>query len=138
MYRFVGTALAARGFVAAIPDYRVYPEVRFPGFVEDAARAVRWVRDDRRPMAATPARLVLAGHSAGAHIAAMLALDPQWLRASRHGPAAATCAGCSGSPVPTTSCRSIRMRSRTIFGPETGAARRSRSTSPPPARRRRC
>ena len=46
MYRFVGTALASRGFVVAIPDYRVYPEVRFPGFVEDGARAMRWVRDN--------------------------------------------------------------------------------------------
>jgi len=81
MYRFVGTALASRGSVVAIPDYRVYPEVRFPGFVEDGARAVRWVRDNVERFGGDPGRIVVAGHSAGAHIAAMLAIDGRWLRA---------------------------------------------------------
>ena len=40
MYRFVGAALADRGFTVVIPDYRVYPEVLFPAFVDDAAEAV--------------------------------------------------------------------------------------------------
>ena len=79
-YRFVGTAVAERNIVAVLPDYRVYPEVRFPDFLEDAARAVRWVRDTIEDYHGDPARIVVAGHSAGAHIAAMLALDPQWLR----------------------------------------------------------
>jgi acetyl esterase/lipase len=81
MYRFVGTALASRGSVVAIPDYRVYPEVRFPGFVEDGARAVRWVRDNVERFGGDPGRIVVAGHSAGAYIAAMLAIDGRWLRA---------------------------------------------------------
>src|SRR5580692_7121358 len=42
MYRFVGAALAARGVMVVIPDYRVYPEVRFPAFMNDAAAAVAW------------------------------------------------------------------------------------------------
>ena len=44
MYRFVGAALAARGVLTVIPDYRLYPEVRFPAFMEDAAAAVAWTR----------------------------------------------------------------------------------------------
>jgi acetyl esterase/lipase len=80
-YRFVGAALAANGVVAIIPNYRVYPEVRFPGFVEDGARVVRWAHDHAIEFGGTPGRMVLMGHSAGAHIAAMLTYDRQWLAA---------------------------------------------------------
>jgi acetyl esterase/lipase len=83
IYRFVGAALASAGVVTVIPDYRVYPEVRFPGFVEDGAAAVLWAYQHAARFGADPDRLVLIGHSAGAHIAAMLALDPQWLRAEK-------------------------------------------------------
>jgi acetyl esterase/lipase len=82
-YGFVGRALAAQGFLVAIPDYRLVPEVRFPGFVEDGAAAVKWVRANAARYGGDPDRLVLAGHSAGAYNAAMLALDPQWLGADR-------------------------------------------------------
>ena len=44
-YRFVAETLTRHGYVVVIPDYRVYPEVRFPAFIEDGARAVRWARD---------------------------------------------------------------------------------------------
>jgi len=80
-YLFVGEALASEGFIAAISDYRLYPEVRFPAFVEDGAAAVRWVRDHARSYGGDPARIFLAGHSAGAHIAALLALDDHYLAA---------------------------------------------------------
>lgn len=81
LYRFLGAALARRGFLTVIPDYRVYPQVRFPAFLEDAARAVHWTRSEIGAFGGDPARLVLMGHSAGAHLAAMLALDRQWLGA---------------------------------------------------------
>lgn len=82
-YAFVGRALAARGFVVAIPDYRLVPQIRFPAFLEDNAAAVRWVRGHVAGLGGDPDRLVLAGHSAGAYAAAMLALDPRWLGADR-------------------------------------------------------
>ena len=78
-YKFVGAALAERGVIAIIPDYRIYPEVRFPSFLEDAAQAVRWSRDNAANFGGDPNRLILIGHSAGAYMAAMLALDPRWL-----------------------------------------------------------
>jgi acetyl esterase/lipase len=81
-YRFVGAALAARGIMTVIPDYRVYPEVRFPDFVEDGALAVRWAYDHAAAFGGDPSRLVLMGHSAGAHIAAMVTYDTQWLAAT--------------------------------------------------------
>ena len=78
-YGFAGRAYAARGFVAVVPDYRLVPGVRFPAFVQDGARAVRWTRDHVAQFGGDPARITIAGHSAGAYIGAMLALDPRYL-----------------------------------------------------------
>ena len=112
-YRFVGAALAARGFTVAIPDYRVYPEARFPDFLRDGAGAVAFLRRE----AGSDRPLVLMGHSAGAHIAAMLALDPQWLGDLGLDPARdiEALVGLSGPYdfLPLTS-----SRLKTIFGPE--------------------
>ena len=80
MYRYVAKAFARLGYVAVIPDYRVYPEVRYPAFIEDAALAVRWVKDNIGRFGGNPDKIFLTGHSAGAHIAAMLALDARWLQ----------------------------------------------------------
>ena len=82
-YGFVGRALAARGFMVAIPDYRLFPQVRYPAFLEDDAAAVRWVRAHARAYGGDPDRIIIAGHSAGAYNAAMLAIDPRWLGADR-------------------------------------------------------
>ncbi|MGQ4274252.1 alpha/beta hydrolase [Terrihabitans sp. B22-R8] len=79
LYEFVGKALATRGIVAIVADYRLYPEIRFPDFLRDAAAATSWARLHCSEFGGDPNRLFLMGHSAGAHMAAMLALDPQWL-----------------------------------------------------------
>jgi acetyl esterase/lipase len=71
------------GFLTAVPDYRLVPEGRFPAFVEDGAAAVRWARRHAAGFGGDPERIVLIGHSAGAHIGALLALDPQWLGEDR-------------------------------------------------------
>jgi acetyl esterase/lipase len=81
LYRFVGGALAQRGCVVVVPDYRLFPEARFPDFLEDCALATRWAVDNRAMLGADPHRLFLIGHSAGAYNTAMLALDPTWLAA---------------------------------------------------------
>lgn len=80
-YGWVGRALASRGFVTIVADYRVYPEVRYPGFLEDGAQAVKWARDNARRYGGDPDRIVLAGHSAGAYNAVMLGMDGKYLRA---------------------------------------------------------
>lgn len=78
-YRFVGAALANSGYVAILPDYRLYPRARFPAFVEDGALAVKWAREHVREFGGDPAAIFLMGHSAGAHTAALLALDSRYL-----------------------------------------------------------
>jgi acetyl esterase/lipase len=87
-YRFVGTTLAARGMVSVVADYRLYPEVRYPGFLEDSARAVAWTAENVQGYGGDGRRLFVMGHSAGAYIAAMLALDPRWLAAQGLTPSA--------------------------------------------------
>jgi len=78
-YRFVGQSFARRGFVTVVPDYRLFPEVRFPGFVDDGAAAVAWAARHAARYGGDPARIIVAGHSAGAHIALMLALNRAFL-----------------------------------------------------------
>jgi acetyl esterase/lipase len=79
LYPFVGASLAARGIVTVIPDYALFPDARYPAFLDDAAHAVRFVRDHAGEWGGDPSNLVLMGHSAGAYIGAMLAFDSRWL-----------------------------------------------------------
>ena len=78
-FRYVGDALASNGVVAMIPDYRKFPDVRFPAFMHDAARAVAWAREHAREFGGDPSRIFVMGHSAGGQIAALLAADPRYL-----------------------------------------------------------
>jgi len=87
-YLFVGEALASRGIVALVADYRLYPEVRFPAFVADAALAAAWAVTHAAQFGADPGRLFVMGHSAGAYNAAMIALDRSYLAAADADPAA--------------------------------------------------
>ncbi|MEP7041570.1 MAG: alpha/beta hydrolase [Dokdonella sp.] len=80
-YRFVGIALAARGVVAVIPDYRKLPDVGLDGFMADAALAVSFVRAHATEFGGDADDVFAMGHSAGGHIAGLLATDPEWLAA---------------------------------------------------------
>ncbi|WP_370178152.1 alpha/beta hydrolase [Alteriqipengyuania sp.] len=79
-YAFAGRAFASRGYVLVIPDYRKVPDALFPAFIEDGADAVAWTYENIEDFGGDPDRIALAGHSAGAHTAVTLALDPRWLR----------------------------------------------------------
>ncbi|MET0382719.1 MAG: alpha/beta hydrolase, partial [Burkholderiaceae bacterium] len=85
-YRFAGEALAARGFAVMVIDYRLFPEARYPDFLQDCARAVGYGLEHAAELGADPQRVFIYGHSAGAYNAAMLALDPRWLQAVGHSP----------------------------------------------------
>lgn len=97
-YGFVGSALAARGITTVIPDYRVYPEVKFPAFVEDAARAYAWTSERLAENGGEQRPIVVIGHSAGAHIGALLVLDRDYLNGRQ--PAVAEPAGFVGLAGP--------------------------------------
>jgi len=87
-YGWVGRAMASRGFVTVVADYRIYPEVLYPVFLQDGAQAVKWAQDHARDYGGDPDRIVLAGHSAGAYNAVMLGLDGRYLRAAGVDPRA--------------------------------------------------
>lgn len=82
-YQFVGRRLAAQGYIVAIPNYRLYPEVAYPEFLVDSAAAVAAIKDELTKPAyqlyRPSSQIVLMGHSAGAYNAAMLAMDDRWL-----------------------------------------------------------
>lgn len=78
-YRFVGQRLAAAGALVLVPDYRKAPGHAFPDFMYDAARAVAWARDNAARLGGDPGRVYVMGHSAGAHIVALLATDGRYL-----------------------------------------------------------
>lgn len=80
-YRFVGQTLATRGLITVVADYRLFPEIGFPTFVEDVAAASAWIHRNLPAPDGQPRRLVLMGHSAGAHSAALVALDRSYLQA---------------------------------------------------------
>lgn len=95
-YGFVGQAFAAQGFLTVIADYRLVPQVRFPGFVEDGALALKWVEDNAALYGGDLDRLFIAGHSAGAYNASMLALDRRYLDAVGFKTPIRAMAGLSG------------------------------------------
>ncbi len=77
-YGFVAKAYAMRGFVVVVPDYRKLPDGRFPAFMQDASDALGWTARNIARFGGDPGRLAVGGHSVGAYIAAMLALDRRW------------------------------------------------------------
>lgn len=123
-YEFVGTALASRGITTVIADYRLHPEVLYPAFVEDAALAYGWVDRHLARVDAAARPVFLMGHSAGAHIAALLAVDDRRLAAG--APGAARPAGLIGLAGPYAFDPTTWKTTAAIFAPAAEAADRAR------------
>lgn len=117
IYRFVGSALARAGFVAVIPDYRVFPAVLYPDFLRDSALAVRWAKDNAARFGGDPAKLFLTGHSAGAYNAISLATDRRWLAEAKLDPSR-DIAGVVGIAGPYDFLPVTAENLKIIFGPE--------------------
>ena len=119
-YRFVGEALASQGIVTLVADYQLSPQVRYPVFVQDSALAVRWAFDHAEQYGASPSRIFVMGHSAGAYNAAMVALDERWLQAVGLTPS--RLAGWIGLAGPYDFLPIVEPKSRVAFNwPDTPA-----------------
>lgn len=70
-----------QGFVFASINYRLFPDATYKDQAADVAKAIRWVRDHAGEFRGSPDRLFLMGHSAGAHLAALVATDQRYLEA---------------------------------------------------------
>lgn len=116
-YRFVGDSFARLGALTVIADYRTYPEAPFPLFMDDAAAAVAWVEANRARLGQGP--LLLAGHSAGAHIAALLATDASYL--GQYGVRSERIAGVIGLAGPYDFLPIESRKVREVFVDDAGA-----------------
>ncbi len=114
MYPFVAQSLAGRGAVVVVPDYRLYPEVTYPGFLRDNAAAVAWAAQHAPAYGATGGVFIM-GHSAGAYNAAMLALDGSLLRDA--GLSRNTIAGVMALATPADFLPSQDPSVIPVFGP---------------------
>jgi acetyl esterase/lipase len=113
-YAWVGEALAQLGYVAVVVNYGLMPETRFPDFVHDAARAVAQVRRDAARYGGDSTHLVLMGHSAGAHIAALISYDARYL--APHGMTPKALYGFVGLSGPYDFVLDTRLLQRTFAG----------------------
>jgi acetyl esterase/lipase len=114
-YRFVGAALAESGYVAVVANYRHYPQVKLPGFMDDAARAALWAAAHADEFGVDRRRLYLMGHSAGAHLAALVTLDPGYFAAT--GQSAPHIAGVIGLSGPYDFLPLLEPDVQDMFGP---------------------
>jgi acetyl esterase/lipase len=114
-YRFVGAALAEAGYVAVVANYRLYPQVKMPGFMSDAAQAALWADAHARDYDGDRHDLFLMGHSAGAHLAALLALDTRYFAAT--GLPAPHIAGVIGLSGPYDFLPLLEPDVQDMFGP---------------------
>jgi acetyl esterase/lipase len=114
-YRFVGAALAQLGYLVVLPNYRHYPQVKMPGFMQDAAHAALWASAHAEEFGADRQRLYLAGHSAGAHLAALLTLDARYFAAA--GQPAPPIAGVIGLSGPYDFLPLLEADVQDMFGP---------------------
>jgi acetyl esterase/lipase len=81
LYSAVGEFLASQGIGAVLPNYRLSPGVKHPEHIKDVARAFAWARKHLGEYGGAADKLFVAGHSAGGHLAALLATDDRYLKA---------------------------------------------------------
>ena len=86
LYIGLGRTFARHGIGVAIINYRLSPRVKHPGHIEDVAKAFAWVKGNIAKHGGDPANITLMGHSAGGHLAALLATDPSYLKAEKLEP----------------------------------------------------
>ena len=81
--KFVPRQLKQQGIAVVAVNYRLYPKVRCPVYIEDAAAAVAWTFKHIQEYGGDPNRIFVSGHSAGGYLTSMVGLDKRYL--ARHG-----------------------------------------------------
>lgn len=97
-FSFVAETVTQAGAIAAIVDYALMPAVRMETIVAQVRRACDWIVQNIGALGGDPAQLTISGHSAGAHLAALLPT-----RASRRAGSAGRC--CSAAFMSLGRCR---------------------------------
>lgn len=115
-YLFAAEAFASRGYLTVVPNYRVYPKVKFPAVMQDPAHAAKWVKTNIAEYGGDPSHIFMVGHSAGAHLLTMLALNTEYLNQVALTPS--DFAGYIGLAGPYDFLPLKSARLKEIFGPE--------------------
>lgn len=114
-YYFAASAFTDQGYVVVLPDYVKYPEGKFPTFVHDSAKAIAWTKKNISQHGGNPEQIFIVGHSAGAHIGALLVSDEQYLKADGLAPCNITAFAGMAGPYNFTPEEKPYTK---IFGPE--------------------
>lgn len=72
-----------QGFAVVDVNYRLFPKVKCPGYIDDAAEAMAWVFEHIAEYGGDPDKICVGGHSAGGYLTLMLALAPEYM--ARYG-----------------------------------------------------
>lgn len=75
--------LKEKGLAVVAVNYRLYPKIKSPVYVEDAAAAVAWAFKNIKQFGGDPGKIVVSGHSAGGYLTSMVGLDTRYL--GKHG-----------------------------------------------------
>lgn len=78
-YGYAAGPLAKNGVLTVVPSYRLAPEFRFPDQPEDVQKVLAWVYRNIGSYGGDPEHIYIAGHSAGAILAAFVAMKTDWL-----------------------------------------------------------
>jgi len=78
--KFFPDALKEQGMAVVAVNYRLYPKIKAPVYIEDAAAAVAWVFNNIAAYGGDPELIFISGHSAGGYLTSMVGLDPSWLK----------------------------------------------------------
>lgn len=113
-YAFVAEAFTDQNYIVVIADYRFYPSVLFPEIIQDARLAVEWVHDNIGSYGGDSDSMFLMGHSAGAHLAALLTLDERYLAADSYK----SLKGFVGLAGPYDFLPFTKDYQKILFGPE--------------------
>ena len=113
-YLFIAQALTSYGYIVVLADYRLYPEVKFPQIMDDTGRTVEWVKKNIERHNGDPKAIFLMGHSAGAHLAAMLTLNEKYLKPETYE----SIKGFIGLAGPYDFLPLTKPYQKAVFGPE--------------------
>jgi len=115
-YLFAAEAFTSKGYMVVIPNYRVYPDVKFPELMQDPASAAKWVKTHIAEYGGDANQIMMVGHSAGAHLLVMLALNPDYLAQVSLSPNAFSAYVGLAGPYDFLPLKSTRLKE--IFGPD--------------------
>jgi acetyl esterase/lipase len=94
----IGQKLQTLGYGCALLSHRLSPKDKFPAQAEDVALAFTWIKKNIQARGGDPKRVVLVGHSSGAHLSLLVATDPKYL--GQHHLSSADIAGVVGLSAP--------------------------------------